>query len=114
VRKDADRLREVLEAAAAIERQAGPSRERFDSDELVRTWCLHHVKIIGEAIARLSDDLRGKYPLVPWREIIAMRNTLVHGYFDVDWEAVWAVVDRDLAPLKEAIESILRSEGEEP
>ena len=80
---------------------------------MIRTWCLHHIEIIGEAIARLSDDLRGKYPLAPWREIIAMRKTLVHGYFDVDWEAVWAVVKRDLNPLKEAIESILRSEGEE-
>ena len=65
-------------------------------------------------MARVSEDLRKKYPLSPWREIIAMRNTLVHGYFDVDWETVWAVVERDLAPLKEAIESILRSEGEEP
>lgn len=43
-----------------------------------------------------------------------MRNSLVHGYFDVDWEAVWAVVERDLDPLKEAIAAILKSEGEEP
>lgn len=113
MRKDADRLRDVLEAIAAIERQAGPGRERFDGDELVRTWCLHHIEIIGEASARLSDDIRGKYPLARWRDIIAMHNTLVHGYFDVDWEAVWAVVKRDLDPLKDAIESILRSEGEE-
>ena len=74
---------------------------------------LHHIEIIGEAVVRISEDLRKKYPLAPWREIIAMRNTLVHGYFDVDWEAVWAVVERDLAPLKETIESILQSEGEE-
>lgn len=47
MRKDIDRLRDVQEAVAAIERQAGPSRERFDSDELVRTWCLHHIEIIG-------------------------------------------------------------------
>jgi len=113
VRKDTDRLFDVLEAIAAIERHSGPNRERFDTDELVRTWCLHHIEIIGEAIARLSDELRTKYPLAPWREIVAMRNSLIHGYFDVDWEAVWGVVARDIAPLKEAIASILRAEGEQ-
>lgn len=94
MRKDAERLRDVLEAIAAIERHAGPDRLRFDADELVRTWCLHHIEIIGEAVARVSDELRAKYPLAPWREIVAMRNNLIHGYFDVDWEVVWAETSR--------------------
>jgi uncharacterized protein with HEPN domain len=113
VRKDVDRLRDVLEAIAAIERYAGSDRRRFDTDELVRTWCLHHIEIIGEAVARLSDELRAKYPLAPWRDIVAMRNNLIHGYFDVDWEVVWAVVERDLGPLKEAVTTMLRAEGED-
>jgi len=112
VRKDVDRLCDVLEAIAAIERHAGPNRERFDGDELVRTWCLHHIEIIGEAVARVSDELRAKYPLAPWRDIVAMRNNLIHGYFDVDWEAVWAVVEHDIVPLKQAVDAILRTEGE--
>jgi len=112
VRKDAERLRDVLEAIAAIERHVGPDRGRFDADELVRTWCLHHIEIIGEAVARLTEELRAKYPVAPWREIVAMRNALIHGYFDVDWEAVWAVVERNLVPLKQAVETMLRAEGE--
>jgi len=41
-----------------------------------------------------------------------MRNNLIHGYFDVDWDAVWAVVESDLGPLRSAVEAILRAEGE--
>jgi uncharacterized protein with HEPN domain len=93
VRKDADRLRDVLEPSPPSSGRRVPAA----SASTATNW-----------------SARKKYPLAPWREIIAMRNSLVHGYFDVDWEAVWAVVERDLAPLKEAIESILRSEGEEP
>jgi uncharacterized protein with HEPN domain len=112
VRRDLDRLRDILEAIEAIERHTAGGRERFDQDELVRTWCLKHVEIIGEAVARLSEDLRSRYATVPWRAIIGMRNTLVHGYFDVDWDAVWAVVENDLGKLRSAVEAILETERE--
>ena len=112
MRRDLDRLRDILEAIEAIERHTAGGRERFDRDELVRTWCLKHVEIIGEAVARLSEDLRSRYATVPWRAIIGMRNTLVHGYFDVDWDAVWAVVENDLGKLRSAVEAILETERE--
>lgn len=112
MRRDLDRLRDVLEAIEAIERHTARGREDFDRDELVRTWCLKHVEIIGEAVSRLSEDLRSRYTTVPWRAIIGMRNTLVHGYFDVDWDAVWAVVENDLSNLRTAVASILEAEGD--
>lgn len=43
-----------------------------------------------------------------------MRNVLIHGYFDVDWEAVWAVAERDLRPLKVAVQDIIKAERELP
>lgn len=112
MRRDLDRLRDILEAIEAIERHTAAGRERFDRDELVRTWCLKHVEVIGEAVSRLSEDLRSRHATVPWRAIIGMRNTLVHGYFDVDWEAVWAVVENDLGALRSAVVTILEVEGE--
>ena len=100
---------DILEAIAAIQEQA-KNRERFDMDKLLRVWCLHHIVIIGEAAARVSESMRERHASVPWRRVIAMRNAVVHAYFQVDWEEVWNVVERDLEPLRIAIAAIV-SEG---
>jgi uncharacterized protein with HEPN domain len=102
----------VLEAVAAIERHTRGGRPAFDSNELVRFWCLKHIEIIGEALGRLSDTFKTAHPDLPWREAAAVRNQLVHGYFQVDWAQVWNVVDHDLPALKRAIERLLQEEGE--
>jgi uncharacterized protein with HEPN domain len=112
VRRDAQRLRDVLEAVAAIERHTLGGRPAFDADELVRFWCLKHIEIIGEALGRLSDPFKAAHPDLPWREAAATRNQLVHGYFQVDWAQVWNVVDHDLPELKRAVELLLQEEGE--
>jgi len=112
-RRDPSCLRNILEAIEAIEaieRHTPGGRDRLDRDDLVRTWCLKHVEIYGEAVSRLSEDLRSRYAAVPWRAIIGMRNTLIHGYFDVDRDAVWAVVENDLGKLRSAVELILEVE----
>ena len=111
MRTDLERLRDIIEAIDAIDKYTFNGRGRFDNDELVRSWCLRHIEIIGEAVSRLSDDLRDRYPVAPWRSIIAMRNSLIHGYFDTDWEIVWAVVENDLSPLRKSILEIANTEN---
>jgi uncharacterized protein with HEPN domain len=71
---------------------------------------LRHLEVIGEASARLSETLRARHPDVPWREIIGMRNMLIHGYFDIDWEQVWNALERDLPGLRRALEVMLKAE----
>jgi uncharacterized protein with HEPN domain len=112
MRVDADRLRDILDAIEAIRSRVGPDRAAFDADAMVRVWCLHHVTIIGEAAAGLSDEIKKKYPGPPWRKVIGMRNAVVHGYFDVDWDIVWTVVERELEPLRTAVREMLAGEGE--
>jgi uncharacterized protein with HEPN domain len=112
VRRDAQRLRDVLEAVAAIERHTGGGRVAFDGDELIRIWCLKHIEIVGEALGRLSSEFKGAHSELPWREAAAMRNQLVHGYFQVDWAQVWNVVERDLPQLKAAALKLLAELGE--
>jgi uncharacterized protein with HEPN domain len=97
VRADNDRLLDILEAIAAIQEQA-QTRERFDADKMLRVWCLHHLVVIGEAAAGVSEPMREQYKSVPWRRVIGMRNAVVHAYFHVDWEEVWNVVEHDLEP----------------
>jgi uncharacterized protein with HEPN domain len=106
VRADRDRLLDILEAIAAIQEQA-QTRERFDADRLLRVWCLHHIVIIGEAAARVSQPMREQHANIPWRRVVAMRNAVVHAYFQVDWEEVWNVVDHDLEPLRISIAAIV-------
>lgn len=63
---------------------------------------------IGEAVKKVPDSIRSKYPQVPWRDIAGMRDILMHEYFKTDWERVWRTVNQDLQPLKEAVERILK------
>ena len=109
MRDDRERLLDILEAIERIEKHAGIDKSSFESDELVQTWMVHHVQIIGEAAAQLSDDFKRDHDDVPWRAIAAMRNTIVHAYFRVDIDEVWSVIVNDIPPLKQRILSLLES-----
>ena len=69
------------------------------------------VEIVGEAAARISDDVRRRYPQVPWRDIVGMRHHLIHAYYDVNLDIVWQTVTEDLPPLINSLEDILASES---
>ncbi len=63
--------------------------------------------MIGEAAGKVSEATRRDLASVPWREIVGMRNRLVHGYAAVDHDVVWAVVTRDLPVLASSLEAAL-------
>ncbi len=87
------RLEDILRAISLIARYADRGRPGFDRDELVQAWMVHHLTLIGEAAALLSPALRDRHPEVPW-PVIGMRDVLVHGYFSIDLDEVWATVER--------------------
>lgn len=107
MKRDQQRLEDILEAIERIEKYASGGRESFDRDELVQTWIVHHLQIIGEAVRGLSEEVRSAHPNVPWAQIAAMRNILVHDYFGIDLEEVWAAVARDVPALKAKVAAIL-------
>jgi uncharacterized protein with HEPN domain len=61
------------------------------------------IEVIGEASNNISDFLRIKNSDVPWRQIIDMRNLLIHGYFEVDIKEIWDTCENDIPVLKSAI-----------
>jgi uncharacterized protein with HEPN domain len=67
------------------------------------------VETIGEAAARVSQEGQEKYAEIPWREVIGMRNRLVHGYDSVDLAVLWDTIELDLPPLIAQLEKILPS-----
>ena len=90
-----------------IERYAVHGRDAFESDELIQTWILHHLLILGEAATRISDEFKENHSEIPWPKIIGMRNILVHNYLGIDLDIVWSVIDKDLPELKLLIKAVL-------
>ncbi|MCY3021360.1 MAG: DUF86 domain-containing protein [Planctomycetota bacterium] len=112
MRSDRERLLDILEAAIKrIRRYTAEGRAAFDRDELVQNWVVSHIQRIGEACWGLSQDLKSRHPEVPWGDIVGMRHILVHNYFEVDLDAVAAVLEKDLPILKPRIEAILTELG---
>ncbi|HEX5166873.1 MAG TPA: DUF86 domain-containing protein [Thermomicrobiales bacterium] len=104
----------MLDAISRIQSHTTHGREDFDSDEMIRVWVIHHLQIIGEAARSLPDDLRQRYPEVPWPQIIGMRHILVHHYFGLKWDEVWDTAERDLPVLKRAFEEIALELAKKP
>jgi uncharacterized protein with HEPN domain len=108
MRGDAERLADILDAIEKIEKYASRGRETYFSDELIQAWMFNHIQIIGEAAANISRETRRQYPDVPWGDIIAMRNIVVHQYFGIDLQEVWDTIAIDLPVLKNQVREILR------
>ena len=68
------------------------------------------VEIIGEAASKVSAECQKDLPQIPWRNIIGMRNRLIHAYFDVNLDILWETITEDLNPLILELENILESE----
>ncbi|MBN1781405.1 DUF86 domain-containing protein [bacterium] len=103
MRSDLERLYDVIESIERIEKYTTGNKARFFADELVQTWVLYHLQLLGEAVVRISTEITDRYPEIPWRQIIGMRNILVHDYFGIDADVVWNVVENDLPELKKNI-----------
>ncbi|HZU05667.1 MAG TPA: DUF86 domain-containing protein [Chloroflexota bacterium] len=108
MRDPKERLRDILEAIAAIERYLNRGRAAFEQDELLQGWFVRHLQIIGEAARALPEEVRTMAPEIEWAKIIGMRNILVHGYFDIDLDIVWDAARRDAPALKPRIEQLLK------
>jgi len=85
MREDQEWLREILrEIELILGFIEGKTRTDFDSDLMLQRAVLHSLVIIGEATSRLSEEFRSRHSNIPWKDIRAMRNILVHSYFAVD------------------------------
>jgi uncharacterized protein with HEPN domain len=104
-------LKDILSACGKIEAiVATSSEDSFLKDEVLPAAVLHHLTVIGEAIARLSIELRERHLEVPWRQIIAVRNRIVHAYFDLDWQILWDAATDDIPKLRRQVLAILATE----
>lgn len=94
-------------AREAVELARGRSREDLDRDRLLNLALVRLLEIVGEAAARVSRGERTRHPEIPWPEIVSLRNRLIHGYDQVDFDILWQVVVGDLPKLVQALEGLI-------
>lgn len=95
--KDKTRLLHMLEAIDNIfEFIRGITFEEYKSNRMLRFAVIKNLEIIGEAAYLLTKDFRGNNPDIEWNAVIGMRHVLVHGYYRIKDEIVWATIQTEL------------------
>ena len=107
-RSDAIRLRHMLDAAEeAIGFVRGRTRQDLDHDRMLVLALMKDIEIIGEAAYQVTQETRQSLPEVPWGDIVGMRHRLVHAYFDINLDILWATVQEDLPALLAILRKVL-------
>lgn len=108
--KDKGRLEDILKSIKLIEEYSeGISFDTFVADTMRYYAIMKNVEIIGEAANMLTRDFRETNTELPWREIIGMRNVLVHGYSNISNEQLWSAVKDDIPEIKSVINNYLHN-----
>jgi uncharacterized protein with HEPN domain len=85
----------------------GMSYEKFIADKKTFNAVVRSLEVIGEAAKNVPEEIRSKYPSIPWKEMAGMRDKVIHFYFGVSREAVWIAVKDRIPALQPLIEQIL-------
>ncbi len=110
-RKDSDFLSDIQEAIRRVlDYTAGMAYETFLSDTKTQDAVIRNLEIIGEATKNLSNELRGRYPDLPWKSMAGARDRLIHDYFGVNLDIVWEIVIIELPKVISRLDGILESE----
>lgn len=113
MRRDETYLLDILIAAKkALKFVEGIDRKEFEESEIIQNAVMRPLEIIGEASARISKNFRKTHSDIPWREMVGLRNRLIHEYFRIDFGAVWDTIHKDLPKLIELIEPLIPKEDE--
>ena len=106
--KDRNRLLHIVDAIDTIlERCNGMTRVELTADKVLFGGLVYHTMIIGEAAYNLTKVFCKLNPETPWLQIAKMRHNLAHGYYQVDPDIVWSVIQNDLEPLREQVNRYL-------
>jgi len=107
-KKDLNRLEHILDAAKAIQEHIKEKKQSdLDKNRLLLGGIIRELLVIGEAANAISSQMKAQIPL-PWKEVIGMRNQLVHAYFEINHKIIWMTVTEDIPKLTAELENFLR------
>lgn len=99
---------DILESGSAILSYVqGVTCDTFVLDRMRYSAVIREFEIIGEAVGKLSENLKSGYPEISWQNVKDFRNLLAHEYFGVDLEIVWNTIRDDLPMLMDAVQKIV-------
>jgi len=100
-------IEDIWDAVSKIDRYVdGMTKDSFTSDNKTVDAVARNFEIIGEAAARLPEDFRVQHRNVEWTKIIGLRHRIIHGYFGVDLELLWLIMQKDLPLFRSAVQLI--------
>ena len=101
-------LHHIMDALVQIEHYMdNVSHEEFFSSRLLQDGVIRQLEVMGEAARNLSEDLRNEHPEIPWRQMVGLRNRMIHAYFNVDLQIIWEIVQGDIPDLLQKMKQIL-------
>lgn len=107
-------LRHIIECLDAVRAYVAQGRDGLFSERKTQKATLRELQEIAEPTQRLSPAAKARHPEIPWSDIAGFRNVLVHDYLGVNLKHVWDIVERDLPPLRAAVEAMAREAHESP
>ena len=102
-------LQDILDAIEKIKKYtAKVDYEMFSKNEMMIDAVLMNIAIIGESVKKIPEDVKERYPDIPWKDIAGMRDKVIHDYFGVDVNIVWETIKKDVPELEQKIKVMLK------
>jgi uncharacterized protein with HEPN domain len=103
-------FRHILDEIAFLKRiSEGRTLEDLVNDDYFAHAVRSAIEVIGEAAKKVPDPIKKRNPDIPWHEMAALRDRIIHGYFRIDYSVVWNVITQDLPEIEPKISALLRN-----
>lgn len=101
-------IKDILNAVESIENFVeNMNFDEFKKDDKTSSAVIRKFEIIGEAAKHIPENIRQKYPQIPWKEMAGMRDRLIHFYFGIDYKLVWTTIKERIPKIKPLLKQIL-------
>ena len=96
----------IESAQSAQEFLSDKKYQNLQNDKQLAFAVVRALEILGEAASQITQELREKYPHVQWRNIVSMRNKLIHAYFDINYKIIWSSLKEDIPRLLQKLKDM--------